>query len=139
MNAEVLLAFDFGARWIGVAVGNTVSGEARALARLATDPIARRFAAIGRLMDEWAPQRLVVGLPLDQTGGRQPATERAERFARQLAGRFGRPVELVDERYSSLAAAEISGRNRPDDAEAAAVILRQYLAAAAGQGARDDR
>lgn len=123
----MLLGFDFGARWIGVAVGNSVSGDARALARIAADPVARRFEAIARLIREWAPARLVVGLPLDEDGRRQPATERSERFARQLAGRFGCPVELVDERYSSLAAAAIVGRNRPDDAEAAAVILRQYL------------
>jgi len=118
---------DFGTRFIGVAIGNTVSGEARPLARIPAQPAARRFERIAALVREWAPDALVVGLPLGPDGEEQPATEGARRFARQLEGRFGRPVALVDERYSSLAAQVDGAPSHADDADAAAIILRQYL------------
>lgn len=125
--AETLLAFDFGRKWIGVAIGNTVSGEARPLEALASEPVARRFERIAVLLETWGADRLVVGLPLGAQGEEQAMSEAARRFARQLEGRFRRPVVLVDERYSSLAAQSgRSGAGR-DDPDAAAVILRQYL------------
>ena len=125
--ARTLLGFDFGTRFIGVAIGNTVSGEARPLARIPAQPAARRFERIAALVREWAPDALVVGLPLGPDGEGQPGTEGARRFARQLEGRFGRPVALVDERYSSLAAQADGASPDADDAHAAAIILRQYL------------
>ncbi|RPH62187.1 MAG: Holliday junction resolvase RuvX [Burkholderiales bacterium] len=141
--AETLLGFDFGIRRIGVAVGNTLSDSARALQIVPSEPLAARWAAISALVAEWQPQRLVVGRPRHPDGAPLPVTPLCERFARQLAGRFGLPVELVDENFSSLearaelAAAHAAGRSRaadrraganaPVDAEAAAVILRQYL------------
>lgn len=133
---ETLLAFDFGVRRIGVAVGSTLTGGARPLATIESEANAARFDAIARLVREWAPQRLVVGRPLLEDGSPFETTARCERFARQLAGRFGLPVELVDERFSTLEArsamAERAGGrplrgDEPDDAEAAATILRQYL------------
>lgn len=124
---RTLLAFDFGSRFIGVAIGNTVTGQARPLARIATEPVARRFEQISALVEEWAPDALIVGLPLGRAGEEQPATAAARRFARQLEGRYRRPVALADERYSSLAAQAEGAPSAADDADAAAIILRQYL------------
>lgn len=125
--ARTLLAFDFGHRFIGVAIGNTVTGEARPLERIASEPVARRFERIAALVEEWAADALVVGLPLGPEGEEQPATAAARRFARQLEGRLGKPVALADERYSSLAAQADGAPSDADDADAAAIILRQYL------------
>lgn len=124
---RTLLGFDFGTRFIGVAIGNTVTREARPLARIPAQPAARRFERIAALVEEWAPDALVVGLPLGPDGEEQPATIEARRFARQLEGRYRRPVAFVDERYSSLAAQAEGAPADADDADAAAIILRQYL------------
>ncbi len=141
--AETLLGFDFGTRRIGVAVGNTLTGSARPLRIVASEPVADRWAAIAAIVAEWQPQRLVVGRPRHPDDSPLPVTLRCERFARQLEGRFGLPVELVDENFSS-AEARADGKatptqprgpapervrraGEPVDAQAAAVILRQYL------------
>jgi putative Holliday junction resolvase len=129
---QTLLAFDWGARRVGVAVGNTLTRSARPLEVIETADEARRFARIGRLLADWRPDRLVVGVP------REPGVEvvervtvRCERFARQLEGRFQLPVETVDERFSSRAAASELRRDGvaddPDDAAAAALILEQWF------------
>lgn len=120
----ILLGFDFGTRRIGVAVGNTLTGSARPLCIIAAEPVAERFARIGALIGEWQPAALAVGRPLHPDGNPNETTPRCERFARQLHGRFGVPVALVDERYSSVAG---DGDSPGDDAQAAATILRQYL------------
>lgn len=121
MSDEVVLGFDFGARRIGVAIGNTVSHRARPLAVIDARDGAARWRAIARLIDEWSPARLVVGVPRHADGAPHEMTARCEKFARQLAGRYGLPVATVDERFSS---AVVEGGR--DDA-AAAVILQQYL------------
>ena len=87
--AETLLAFDFGVRRIGVALGNTLTGSARALEVFDSVPIDRRFAHIAALIQAWQPDRLVVGRPLDEDGTPTETTRLAERFANQLRGRFG--------------------------------------------------
>lgn len=129
---ETVLCFDFGERRIGVAVGNALLGSARPLALIEEPVNERRFARIGRLIAEWQPQRLVVGRPGDGSAdGDEPglpaSVARCERFARQLHGRFRLPVDFVDERYSTLEAQQGLARGEPDDAEAAAIILRQYF------------
>jgi putative Holliday junction resolvase len=129
---ETVLCFDFGERRIGVAVGNALIGSARPLALIEEPVNDRRFARIGKLIEEWLPQRLVVGRPGDGTvDGIEPAlaasVARCERFARQLQGRFRLPVDFVDERWSTLEAQQGLARGEPDDAEAAAIILRQYF------------
>jgi putative Holliday junction resolvase len=121
MSDEVVLGFDFGTRRIGVAIGNTVTRRARALTVIDAQDNAARWRAIARLIREWSPARLVVGLPRHPDGTPHEMTARCEKFARQLAGRYGLPVAGVDERYSSAVVED--GR---DDA-AAAVILQQYL------------
>lgn len=137
--AHVLLAFDFGEKRIGVATGNTLTGAAQPLGTVAETTTDGRFARIGALIREWQPARLVVGRPLHPDGAAHEVTARAERFARQLEGRFGLPVSLVDERYSSVAAqARLRAQGRGargwaaqgDDAMAAAIILEQYLSEA---------
>ncbi|MCX8114526.1 MAG: Holliday junction resolvase RuvX [Burkholderiaceae bacterium] len=120
MTDEVVLAFDFGARRIGVAIGNTLTRQARPLAIVDAEGDAR-WARIAALIAEWQPARLVVGIPRHPDGAAHEMTVRCERFARQLEGRYRLPVERVDERYSS---AVVEGGR---DDEAAAVILQQYL------------
>jgi putative Holliday junction resolvase len=137
MPDETLLAFDFGVRRIGVALGNTLTGTARALEVFDSTSELQRFAHIEGLIRTWQPQRLVVGLPLNEDGTESDTTRRAQRFCNQLRGRFSLPVETVDERFSSREAQAIiedraqsmqrSRRPREDDAMAAAVILEQYL------------
>lgn len=123
MADRLLLAFDFGARRVGVAVGNSITRDARPLAIIDAQGDAR-WHRIEALLADWRPHELVVGIPRHPDGAAHEMTARCERFARQLEGRFGLPVARVDERYSSTAVA--GGR---DDA-AAAVILQQYLSAA---------
>ena len=118
----VALAFDFGTRRIGVAIGNGVTREARPLQTILSDA-RTRWPAIAALIAEWQPQQLVVGVPRHPDGAAHEMTARCERFANQLAGRFRLPVARVDERYSSAAA----GAGQGIDARAAAVILQQWF------------
>ena len=124
------LAFDFGTRRVGVASGNDLLGAATPLRSLDLQGDAR-FAAIAALIEEWRPDALVVGIPTHPDGAAHDNTRLAERFARQLAGRFGLPVERVDERYSTvevLAGQRAAPARRFDvDAASAALILEQFL------------
>ncbi|HUG57856.1 MAG TPA: Holliday junction resolvase RuvX [Candidimonas sp.] len=127
MPEQTLIAFDYGTKKIGVAIGNTLTRVARPLEIITSVTRDQRFADIARVLNEWQPDKVVVGLPLTETGETQYATLRCRRFANQLHGRFGALVELVDERGSSMEAQELLGSNAPDDAVAAAVILQRYL------------
>lgn len=123
---ETVLGFDFGLKRIGVAVGNSLLKQAQPLTIIEAVTSAGKFAAIAALVSEWRPARCIVGLPLHPDGAPHALTERCRRFANQVHGRFGLPVELVDERYSS---AVIAGRRGERiDAKAAAIILQQYFA-----------
>ncbi len=130
-----VLAFDFGTRRIGVAVGNTFLRVAQPLTTIAAEANAARFAAVGALIDEWRPDMLVVGLPVHADGVPHEMTARAERFARQLESRFGLKVARVDERYTTqnaegaLAAAGIRAgvRKAARDEVAAQLILQSWL------------
>ena len=136
---RTVLAFDFGLQRIGVAVGEPELGTAHPLPRVAAQSGTGRLTAIGLLVEEWKPALLVVGRPLGEDGAPHEMTRRAERFARQLEGRFGLPVKLVDERYSS---AEVESRMRAAygkrktadlargktlDSHAAQIILEQFF------------
>jgi putative holliday junction resolvase len=123
MADEVVLGFDFGARRTGVAIANTVTRQARPLPTIEAEAQQERWIAVQSLVDDWHPARFVVGVPRHPDGTPHEMTARCERFARQLEGRFGRPVARVDERYSSA----VSGRAADVDAEAAVVILQQWL------------
>jgi putative Holliday junction resolvase len=124
-SIDTIFAFDFGVKRIGVAMGNTMLRQAEPLKVIQAEDNASRFADIQKLLDEWKPARLVVGLPMHPDGNEHEMTARARRFANQLHGRFNLPVELVDERYSS---AVISAkRGEVIDDRAAAIILQQYF------------
>ena len=133
--AGVVLAFDFGIKRIGVAMGESMLGQARPLTTVRLEANAPRFAAIEKLIDEWQPSLLVVGLPLNVDGTEHEMSARARRFANQLKGRFARPVTLVDERYSSVEAEsqlKQHGGHWTDtkdqvDATAAQIILQSYF------------
>ncbi len=99
-----LLAFDFGTKRIGIAVGNTVLRRASPLATINEEKTEARFAAIAALLNEWQPGALVVGLPSNDDGTPHELTALCRRFANRLKGRFKLPVILLDERYTSLAA-----------------------------------
>lgn len=144
MRDETLLAFDFGRQRIGVAIGEVRLGKARALSCIASENNAARFAAIGKLIAEWRPARLLMGRPLNVDGTPHEMTARCARFADQLRGRFQLPVDEIDERFSSVeadAALRDFSANAPSrqrrlswqerkaqvDAEAARVILQSWL------------
>jgi putative Holliday junction resolvase len=127
------MAFDFGLKRIGVAIGETLLASARPLTIIEDEVNERRFAVIGKLIAEWQPARLVVGLPRHVDGSAHAFAARCDRFARQLAGRFGLPVEFADERFSSCAATSqlgaqgYAGRKTRVDAAAAAIILQDWF------------
>lgn len=130
-----LLGFDFGLKRIGVAVGETETAQAHPLETIHDEANANRFARIQKLIGEWGPTGFVVGLPLNEDGSEHEMTARARRFANQLRGRYGLPVFLVDERYTSSAAEEElrtrgmnwQTRKQHIDALAAQLILQAYL------------
>ncbi len=118
------LAFDFGTKRVGVATGNTLTRQAQPLRTIAAEGDAR-FDAIGKLINEWQPSALVVGVPFHPDGAANDNTERARRFGRQLQGRFRLAVHEVDERYTTTEAAADGARDL--DAASAAIILNQFL------------
>lgn len=135
-----VLGFDVGARRIGVAVGSGFGHGARALAVIDVHGEHTDWPAIDRLQKEWRADGFVVGDPMTLDGGDQPIRARAHGFARELKSRYALPVVLVDERSSSIEAAQrfavdrAAGRKRRRDAAAldavaAAVIVERWLAA----------
>jgi len=120
------LAFDFGLKRTGVAAGNSLLRQASPLTTVAAEGDAR-FERIARLIAEWQPDALVVGVPVHPDGAPHDNTRRAQRFARQLQGRFHLPVHEVDERYSTTEAAASGAADL--DAASAAIILDQFLRA----------
>ena len=140
-QAGTILAFDFGTRRIGVAVGESATGMAHPLTTIATERKDERFGAIGKLIGQWQPTLLLIGLPTHADGSEHAMTASARRFARSLEGRFGIAVALADERYTTHAAGEalhqagVSAREQRDvrDSVAAQLILQDWL------DQRDDR
>ncbi|MGO4475466.1 Holliday junction resolvase RuvX [Massilia sp. 2TAF26] len=122
---EIVFGFDFGVKRIGIAMGNTLTGQAQPLSVIKAIDNATRFKVIGELIEQWKPALLVVGEPRHPDGAEHEMTQRSRRFANQLHGRFKLPVELVDERYSS--AVIPAKRGEIIDAKAAAIILQQYF------------
>ena len=133
-----LLAFDVGARRIGVAVGNTVSMSAREIGVLDVRDNGPDWPLLDRWLREWRPACLVVGDPATLEGGDQPIRKRARAFARELARRYQLPVEQIDERTSSIEAASRFAAGRASglrkrhqaaqlDALAAVIILERWL------------
>ena len=130
-----VLAFDFGTQRIGVAMGNTLMRVAQPLTTIDDERTDERFAAIAGLVKEWQPATLVVGLPTHADGTEHEMTLRAQRFGRQLEGRFRLPVVMVDERWTTegaqsvLEAAGMTGRRgrAERDSVAAQLILQSWF------------
>jgi putative Holliday junction resolvase len=123
------LAFDYGTKRVGVATGNTLMETAQPLCTLASGPC---LDAIERLVREWRPDALIVGVPFHPDGAAHANTRRARRFARELEARFRLPVHEVDERYTTT---EAKTQQASDlDAAAAAIILEQFLRATSDGG-----
>lgn len=123
-SLRTFLAFDFGLKRVGVASGNTLIGTGTPLKTVAAVGDAR-FEALGKLIAEWKPDALVVGVPFHPDGAEHENTARARRFGRQLHGRFGLPVFEVDERYTTTEAHASGARDA--DAASACLILEQFL------------
>ena len=134
-TVSTLLCFDFGLSSIGVPVGNTLTKEARPLTVLSANNGKPNWDAVIALIEEWKPNALVVGNPIDESGQATELSEKASRFARQLNGRLQLEVTLHDERFSSK---EAKSRARelghkgdyathPIDDLAASIILQSWL------------
>ncbi|MBL8395068.1 MAG: Holliday junction resolvase RuvX [Candidatus Accumulibacter sp.] len=131
-----VLAFDFGEKRIGIAVGEWELLRAHPLTTIRLETNAERFSAIAALIAEWQPSSLVVGRPLSLDGATHAMTARCTRFANQLRGRFGLPVDHADERLSSTEAEaqlrsagnRVRKRSEYVDAVAAQLILQTYFA-----------
>jgi len=130
-----LLAFDYGTKVIGVAYGQTLTNTTQALKPLKAQDGIPQWELIQKLIDEWRPNLLVVGLPLNMDGSPSELSQRAEKFARRLTGRFGLPAEMMDERLSSFEAKgqviEQTGsrdfKQHGIDSIAATLILQSWL------------
>ncbi|EKF72935.1 endonuclease, Holliday junction resolvase [Alcanivorax hongdengensis A-11-3] len=126
----MLLAFDYGTKKIGVASGNALLGSASPLPALPCKNVQPDWDKVTALIEEWQPEVLVVGLPLNMDGSESELCQRARKFARRLQGRFGKPVWMVDERLSTREARERTGIHHADpkvDSMAAVVIAEGYL------------
>lgn len=131
---RVLLGFDFGLSRIGIAVGQEVTHSASPLTTIKASGGKPRWEHITRLIEQWRPDLLVVGLPIDMDGAEQLLTVAARRFGNRLHGRYGLPVEWIDERLSTVEARErlsfeshFHGRRWGLDPVAAQCILQTWL------------
>ncbi|AIR70539.1 Holliday junction resolvase RuvX [Dickeya fangzhongdai] len=135
MGNRTLLAFDFGTRSIGVAIGQEITGTARPLTSLKAQDGVPDWQKVEKLLNEWQPALVIVGLPLNMDGTEQPLTVRARKFSQRLHGRFGVKVELHDERLSTVEARadlfERGGFRALDkgsvDAASAVIILESWF------------
>jgi len=124
-----VIGFDFGSHWIGVAVGQTLTRQATPLPAIRNGD----WKVIARLLDEWRPQQLVVGLPLSMNGEDDEMTARTKRFSRQLEGRFGIATCMVDERLTTREAYQIAVERQQHkskteiDSLSAAIITESWL------------
>jgi putative Holliday junction resolvase len=122
-----VMAFDYGTRRVGVAVGNSVTGTGQALKIIAAPNSDSLFKEVENLLKEWQPERLVVGKPLHPDGAEHEMTLKAVRFGNQLHGRFQLEVEWVDERYTSAVLEGDAQMQDNLDAHSAALLLQQYF------------
>lgn len=135
MDIKQLVAFDFGLRQIGVATGNTISSVASELTTLNAKNGVPDWNQVGKILSEWKPQLVLVGLPLNMDGTDSELSSRASKFARQIEGRFGAKFEMVDERLSSFEAKGLAREEghrgdykaAPIDALAARILVDQWL------------
>ena len=130
-ESQIILGFDFGSRRIGIAVGQTLTGSATPLITVNNTQDETLWQQIGKLIKEWRPNQLVVGLPTYADGSDNAVTPKARRFGQQLQQRFQLPVQWVDERLSSSEAARRLGvkvKHKADiDKIAAQVIVESWI------------
>ncbi len=137
MANRTILAFDFGTKSIGVAIGQEITGTARPLTSFKAQEGIPDWQKVEKLLSEWQPDLVVVGLPLNMDGTEQPLTARARKFANRLHGRFGVAIALHDERLSTVEARadlfERGGFKALDkgsvDAASAVIILESWFEA----------
>ena len=122
-----VLAFDYGTRRIGLAVGNSITASGQALSAIAAKKDGSHFTQIAARIAEWAPDHLVLGLPCHPDGAEHAMTAKARRFGQQLQGRFGIPLTWVDERYTSAVLESDPSLRGQLDSEAARLILEQFF------------
>jgi putative Holliday junction resolvase len=126
---KTVIGFDFGTHWTGVAVGQTLTRQASPLDAVKS----KDWKGIERILQEWKPQVLIVGLPLNMDGEQQEMSKRAERFGRQLEGRFGIKTVMIDERLTTREAYQLATENQRKkskteiDSLAAALITESWL------------
>jgi putative Holliday junction resolvase len=121
---QTFLAFDYGTKRIGVAIGNSEIRQAQPLKTIYNKSLDDTFGAIQKIVKEWEVSLFVVGLPTHPDGAEHEMTKRAKRFGNQLHGRLNLPVEWVDERYTS---AVVDDQLGDVDSQAAVLILEQYF------------
>lgn len=132
---KTLLAFDYGTKNIGVAIGQTITSSARSLPPLKAKDGVPDWSQIEKLLAEWRPDLVLVGLPLNMDDSESELSARAKKFGNRLNGRFGVKIEMVDERLTSFEAkGEVISRggsrdykNNPVDSIAARLILESWL------------
>ncbi len=127
-KARVVLSFDYGLKYIGVAVGQRITGTASPMAPVRANQGKPDWPAIERLIREWQPDQLIVGEPLNMDDTQSEMADRAARFARQLEGRYGLPVALIDERLTSREAAQMADTPADRHGIAAMLIAESWLA-----------
>ena len=134
-TAQRFLAFDYGLRWIGCAVGQNLTSSASALNSLRAKDGIPQWREIELLLEEWQPQKVIVGLPLNMDGSESEMCQRARKFGNRIHGRFGVTVDFADERLSSFEAkgelikqAGNQGfKDRGVDGLSAAIILEGWM------------
>jgi putative Holliday junction resolvase len=130
-----IIGFDFGQKRIGVAIGNNISKSAQALITIESASSNQEFEAIQKIMDEWQPVSIVVGVPFNVDGSEHKVTNLCKKFAKQLEQKYALPIHLIDERYTSIEASyEIQDKKIDPkkkklliDQIAAKIILQSYL------------
>jgi putative Holliday junction resolvase len=130
-----IIGFDFGQRRIGVAIGNNVSKTAQALITIESATNNQKFEAIQKIMEEWMPVSIVVGVPFNVDGSEHKVTNLSKKFAKQLEEKYSLPTHLIDERYTSIEAShelkdkkiDVKKKKLLIDQIAAKIILQSYL------------
>ncbi len=130
-----IIGFDFGQKRIGVAIGNNISKSAQALITIESASNNQKFEAIQKIMDEWQPVSIVVGVPFNVDGSEHKVTNLCKKFAKQLEQKYALPIHLIDERYTSIEASyeiqdkkiDLKKKKLLIDQIAAKIILQSYL------------
>ena len=127
MNVDTYICFDYGEKRIGVAVGQTLTGTATPLETVTVRNGKPDWDKVSAIIRQWQPEALIVGLPVNMDNSRQTITDNAEKFARQLEGRYQLQVFRADERLTTYEAKKRLKRTHDLDPVAAQVILESWL------------